>query len=92
MNLDENAIVERLERRPEWRLDGKNIVRDFQFENFTSAMDFVNRVAEEAEAADHHPDILIHGWNKVRLSLMTHSSGGLTGRDFDMAERIDSLI
>ena len=45
-------------------------------------MEFVNRVADEAEAMDHHPDILIHGWNKVRLSVMTHSEGGLTGEGF----------
>ncbi len=92
MNLDETGIVERLERRPDWRREGKIIVRDMQFENFKEAMEFVNRVAEVAEAADHHPDILIHGWNKVRLNLMTHSSGGLTDKDFDMAGRIDSLV
>jgi 4a-hydroxytetrahydrobiopterin dehydratase len=54
-------------------------------------MGFVNRVAEAAEDANHHPDILIHGWNKVRLSLTNHSAGGLTEPDFKMAALFDQL-
>ena len=54
-------------------------------------MAFVNRVAEVAEEANHHPDILVHGWNKVKLSLTNHSTGGLTEVDFTMAERFDAL-
>ncbi|QQS45306.1 MAG: 4a-hydroxytetrahydrobiopterin dehydratase [Acidobacteriota bacterium] len=92
MNLAENAINEKLERLSGWRREGAEIVKNFQFENFKGALEFVNHVADLAEAADHHPDILIHGWNKVRLNLMTHSSGGLTGRDFDLAAKIDSLL
>ncbi len=52
---------------------------------------FVNRVAEAAEAANHHPDILVHGWNKVRLTLSTHSEGGLTEADFALAASLDEL-
>ena len=51
----------------------------------------MNRVGEAAEAANHHPDILLHGWNKVRLTLSTHSEGGLTEADFALAARIDGL-
>jgi len=51
----------------------------------------VNRVAELAEAANHHPDIFLHGWNKVRLTLSTHSQGGLTDADFKLASQIDRL-
>ena len=54
-------------------------------------MAFVNGVAEVAEGANHHPDILLHGWNKVRLSLTNHSAGGLTDADFKMAARPDRL-
>ena len=54
-------------------------------------MGFVNQVAEMAEAANHHPDLLIHGWNKVRLTLSTHSEGGLTDADHALARRIDEL-
>jgi 4a-hydroxytetrahydrobiopterin dehydratase len=50
-------------------------------------MAFVNRVAEAAEAANHHPDILVHGWNRVRLSLTNHAQGGLTEADFALAGR-----
>ena len=74
-----------------WRLEGEAIVRDDEFADFAQAMAWVNRVAEAAEAANHHPDILVHGWNKVRLTLSTHSAGGLTGADLDMARRIDGL-
>ncbi|MDQ3630912.1 MAG: 4a-hydroxytetrahydrobiopterin dehydratase, partial [Actinomycetota bacterium] len=52
---------------------------------------FVNRVAEAAESANHHPDILIHGFNRVRLTLSTHSAGGLTDKDFQLARMIDGL-
>lgn len=75
----------------DWRREGDAIVRDFEFEDFAAAMRFVNRVADAAETANHHPDIHVHGWNKVRLELSTHSEGGLTENDFDMAARIDRL-
>ena len=66
-------------------------MRELKFDDFAAAMAFVNRVAGEAEEANHHPDILVHGWNKVRLSLTNHSAGGLTDADFEMAARIDGL-
>ena len=75
----------------EWQRDGQMIARELTFEDFGRAMAFVNRVADAAEAAGHHPDIHVHGWNKVRLELSTHSEGGLTQADFDMAARIDDL-
>jgi len=52
----------------------------------------VNRAAEAAEEANHHPDILVHGWNKVRLTSSTHSEGGLTDKDHALARRIDGLV
>jgi 4a-hydroxytetrahydrobiopterin dehydratase len=74
-----------------WRRDGEALVRDLEFPDFKAAMAFVNLVAEAAEAANHHPDILVHGWNKVRLTLSTHSEGGLTDADLAMADAIDAL-
>jgi 4a-hydroxytetrahydrobiopterin dehydratase len=74
-----------------WREEGGELVRDFEFRNFADAMSFVNRVAEEAEEMNHHPDILIHGWNKVRLTLSTHSEGRVTENDHALAGRIDGL-
>ena len=67
------------------------IERDFRFADFAAAISFVDHVAERAEAANHHPDILVHGWNKVRLTLSTHSQGGLTDADFALAREIDAL-
>ena len=74
-----------------WRREGDAIVRDFEVADFAAAMAFVNAVAGLAEAANHHPDILIHGWNKVRLTLSTHSADGLTQSDLDLARGIDGL-
>jgi 4a-hydroxytetrahydrobiopterin dehydratase len=75
----------------EWREEGTALLKDFEFKDFASAMGFVNQVAEMAEGANHHPDILVHGWNKVRLTLSTHSEGGLTGADHALARRIDEV-
>lgn len=75
----------------DWRREGDAIVRDLQFDDSAGAMAYVNRVADLAEEANHHPDILVHAWNKVRLTLTTHSEGGLTDNDFLMARRIDGL-
>jgi 4a-hydroxytetrahydrobiopterin dehydratase len=75
----------------EWRREGDEIVRSWKFKDFAEAITFVNRVAEAAEAANHHPDILGHGWNNVRLSLTNHSAGGLTEADFRIASEFDKL-
>jgi 4a-hydroxytetrahydrobiopterin dehydratase len=75
----------------EWRQEGEALVRDLKFDDFAGAMAYVNRVAELAEEVNHHPDILVHGWNNVRLTLTTHSAGGLTENDHEMARRIDAL-
>jgi 4a-hydroxytetrahydrobiopterin dehydratase len=88
--LSDREIVARL-ASSDWQQDGQAIVREWKLEDFAQAIAFVNRVAEVAEAANHHPDILLHAWNKVRLELSTHSQGGLTQADFDMAARIDQI-
>ncbi len=70
---------------------GKEIVSDRDFPDFAAAIAFVNQVADAAEAGDHHPDILIHGWNRVRLKLVDHSAGELTTKDLELAGDIDGL-
>ena len=92
MKLNEKQIKERLAAIPGWRREGEQVVRDFKFADFKAAMDFVNKVSDEAEGMDHHPDIFIHDWNEVRLSVMTHSVGGLTEKDFQLSERINAVI
>ena len=88
--LNEDEVSSRLRRLP-WEREGDDIVREWRFEDFAEAVAFVNRVAEAAEETNHHPDIFLHGWNKVKLSLTNHSAGGLTEMDFMMATRFDDL-
>jgi 4a-hydroxytetrahydrobiopterin dehydratase len=75
----------------QWRRDGEALVRDLKFDDFAQAMAYVNRVADLAEEVNHHPDILVHGRNHVRLTLTTHSAGTLTDNDYEMARKIDRL-
>jgi 4a-hydroxytetrahydrobiopterin dehydratase len=76
----------------DWSQRPDALERYFEFEDFAEAMSFVNRVADTAEEANHHPDILVHGWNKVRLTLSTHSEGGLTDADHALARRINDVV
>ena len=87
--LSENEIQALLPRVPGWERRGAELRRTWTFPDFKGSMAFVNRVADLAEAADHHPDIDIR-YSKVTLALSTHDAGGLTARDFDLAARIGS--
>lgn len=88
--LSDDAIADGL-AGTQWTRERAAIVRDLEMPDFAAAIAFVNRVADAAERANHHPDILVHGWNKVRLTLSTHSEGGITQSDLDMARRLDAL-
>jgi 4a-hydroxytetrahydrobiopterin dehydratase len=90
--LTDAEIDQRLAALGDWqREDDAAIAREWKLADFAAAIAFVNAVAQLAEAANHHPDILVHGWNKVRLTLSTHSQGGLTDADFALAGEIDGL-
>ncbi len=89
--LSEQEIDARLQESS-WQRQGDEIVREQKFEDFGAAIAFVNRVADAAERANHHPDILVHGWSKVRLSLTTHAAGGLTIADVELARELDALV
>jgi 4a-hydroxytetrahydrobiopterin dehydratase len=89
--LAAQEIDERLGALTDWHRDGEAIVRDVACEDFAAAIALVNAVASVAEQANHHPDILVHGWNNLRLSVTNHSAGGLTQADFDLAATIDGL-
>ena len=84
-------ISDYMENVNDWSLEGEMIVRDFLFANFIEAIDFVNKVGMIAEKHSHHPDIMIT-YNRVRISLTTHSVKGLTKTDFDMAEEIEKIF
>lgn len=88
--LTKEEIMNRLARLEGWRREGDSITREYTFPSFRKAVDFINRVAELAEEADHHPD-LFNSWRTVRLSLTTHDEGGLTERDFNLAEKINQI-
>jgi 4a-hydroxytetrahydrobiopterin dehydratase len=88
--LSPSDIKTRLEDVPDWSLKDSTIARTFTLGNFVEAVEFVNQITELAEEADHHPDVDIR-WNKVTLRLSTHSKGGLTKADFDLAVQIDAL-
>lgn len=88
--LTDEQLSEFLAQHGAWRHDDASIVRTFEFGDFVEAMGFVTSVALAAEKAFHHPDIDIR-WNAVTLRLSTHSEGGLTDKDTDLAARIDDL-
>lgn len=74
-----------------WKEENSAITKDFSFSDFQEALSFVSKVAKLAQKANHHPDILIHGFNKVRLTLSTHSEGRVTEKDLALAKKIDAL-
>ena len=86
--LEPDDARARAEALPGWELQGEALRRRYQFPDFKAAVAFVNRVAGLADAADHHPDILVE-YDKVTLTLSTHSAGGLTELDFALARQID---
>jgi 4a-hydroxytetrahydrobiopterin dehydratase len=88
--LSQAEIASHLSLRPDWRIEGGELVRTFKFETFPAAVAFANKVAEIAEQANHHPDIDIR-YNRVRLALVSHDAGGLTSRDFAVAAGADKL-
>lgn len=88
--LSESEISSRLNSLSPWNREGNEIVRTFNFSDFRAALAFVNKTGDLAEAAGHHPNIDIR-YNKVRLALTTHDAGGLSAKDFELAEKINNL-
>lgn len=84
-------IAERLKNLKGWDSSENQIFKEYLLTDFKEALAFVNKVGNAAEAMDHHPDILMHGWNKVKISISTHSEGGVTSKDFQLAEKIELL-
>lgn len=89
--LDEEEIEQRLDELGDWEREGDEIQKVFEFDDFPGAIKFVTDVARLAESKDHHPDIDIR-YNKVKLVLTTHSEGGLTRWDFDLANEVEQSI
>ena len=88
--LDDQQIAEKLGGLDGWERTGDAMSKRFELDDFKGSVDFVNRLTPEAEDMNHHPDLDI-SWNKVTVTVTTHSEGGLTDNDFELAKRIDSL-
>jgi 4a-hydroxytetrahydrobiopterin dehydratase len=90
--LKNDEIKDGLSSLTGWNREGKQITKQFELKDIKTALSFVNKIGEKAEVIDHHPDIFIHSWNKVKITISTHSEGGLTKKDFQLAEKIQKLI
>jgi 4a-hydroxytetrahydrobiopterin dehydratase len=88
--LPDDEIDSRLARLDGWQRDGGSIVKEFKLADFVGSVAFVDKVVEPAEEMGHHPDLSL-SWDTVRVSLTTHSAGGLTENDFELAKRIDAI-
>ena len=88
--LSDEDIEARLAALPGWEREGNAIKKTLKFEDFVGSVEFVNRITPVAEELKHHPDLSI-SWNTVVVSLSTHSQGGITENDFDLATRVDAL-
>lgn len=88
--LTEEEIQEQAQRLEDWTVEGKKLQRTFKFKDFVEAIAFINKIVAPAEAAAHHPDLEI-SYNKVNVTLTTHDAGGLTSKDFDLAQAISKI-
>ena len=75
----------------DWKIEDKSLVKEFEFANFTEAIGFVNKILPLAEEAQHHPDILIHSYKKVKIMLSTHTEDKITNKDYSLAKKIDAI-
>ena len=89
--LSESEVQERLREAKSWNYSDKSISKEFQLKDFKSALQLVNKIGDEAEKMDHHPDMLLHSWNKVKVTISTHSAGGVTQNDFNLAKKIEEI-
>lgn len=89
--LAEETIGEKLSGLEGWERTGDAIAKTYKFDTFLGGIDFINKVAEMAEEADHHPDIAVN-YRRVTFTLWTHSEGGLTEKDFDLAQKIEKAL
>jgi 4a-hydroxytetrahydrobiopterin dehydratase len=89
--LEDHDVAARLEALEGWQRKGDEIVRDFKFDDFVGSVKFVDSVVEPAERMGHHPDLAI-SWNTVTVSISTHSEGGLTAADFELAAELDRMV
>ena len=89
--LTENEIQERLKDLEGWKIENNSLVKEFQFVDFYNALSFVVKIGVEAEKLNHHPEILIHSYNKVKVTITSHDEGGITETDLRLADRLERI-
>jgi len=89
--LTADEIAARAAARPDWEVHADQLVRTFTLTSFAHAVLFIGAIAQLAEAANHHPDLRLYDYNRLTVTLTTHSAGGLTDKDFALAAQIDAL-
>ena len=89
--LSDSDVEQKLKDLNGWTRTGDAIEKEFKFKDFGGALEFVNQVGAKAEEMDHHPDLFLHDWNQVKITLSTHSAKGLTNNDIELAGRIEAL-
>ena len=89
--LSDAVITEKLAGLKGWQRDGNTITKEFIRGGFTDATQFIAKIAPVADAMDHHPDVQLYRYKRVKIILTTHSAGGITQNDFDLAVKIDAL-
>jgi 4a-hydroxytetrahydrobiopterin dehydratase len=90
--LSEKEINDKLQELNDWKYSENSLIKEYELKDFTQALSFVVGAGVSAEKMDHHPDILMHSWNKVKITISTHSEGGVTEKDFSLAGSIESLL
>lgn len=90
--LSNDAMKEALDKLKGWNFESDSLIKEFELKDFTAALGFVTQIGVNAEKADHHPNILMHSWNKVKITLSTHDEGGVTEKDVELAKKVDELL
>lgn len=90
--LTDAQVTARLATLPGWSVSEGLLTKTYKVRSFAHGVLFIGTIGQLAEAANHHPDLLVHGWNRLRITLSTHSAGGLTAADLALAERIDAVL
>ncbi|HEX2984757.1 MAG TPA: 4a-hydroxytetrahydrobiopterin dehydratase [Ignavibacteriales bacterium] len=90
--LTENKISEELKSLSGWSYENNSISKEYKLKDFISAVEAIKRIAIFAEQMDHHPDLFLHSYNKLKITLSTHSQGGVTEKDFELAKNIEKAV
>lgn len=76
----------------DWKIENNLLTKEFEFDNFVESVKFVNKIMVIAQEANHHPDVLIHSYNKVKITLITHEENKVTDKDYSLAKKIDEIL